>query len=246
MRYAPGFVALVGLALFGCESRGPAVQPQGEAETPAQKALEAGAKVLQGEGPTDTLDVYLVGFHPLLDDPTRVMEAHHYCRPMNEDFTQCALWDGNTNDANLIGIEYIISARLYERLPATERASWHPHDYEILSGQLVAPGLPPATDRALMRTKMNSYGKTWHVWHTGEGGDDLPIGPAELAWSFNADHELPDALLEARDRAMRIDSRRVRQDRQALVELAEPQHGVDRLADAFPSRIKPDWVKSAD
>ncbi len=37
------------------------------------------------------------------------MEAHHYCRVVNDDLLQCVLFDGNTRDANLIGIEYIIS-----------------------------------------------------------------------------------------------------------------------------------------
>jgi hypothetical protein len=246
MRYAPGIVLLVGLGLLACESRSPAVQPQGQPTTPGTQALEAGAKVLQGEGPTDVLNVYLVGFHPLVDDPTMVMEAHHYCHQLNEDLSQCAVWDGNTNDANLVGIEYIISARLYEQLPAAERESWHPHDYEIVSGLLVAPGLPPAADLELMRRKMNSYGKTWHVWHTGEMGDDLPLGPARLAWSFNADGELPARFVEERDRAMLTSTEDVRRRRQSLVPLAEPQHGVDRLAEAFPGRSKPPGVQSAD
>jgi hypothetical protein len=237
---------VVGLGLVACESRGPAVQPQGQPETAATKALETGAKVLQGEGPTDVLDVYLVGFHPLVEDPTMVMEAHHYCKQVNEDFAQCALWDGNTNAANLVGIEYVISARLYDQLPVAERESWHPHDYEILSGQLQAPGLPPAAELALMKRLMNGYGKTWHVWHTGEAGDTLPLGPAMLAWSFNANGELPARFVEERDRAMLIDTERDRQDRQSLVPLAEPQHGVDRLEDAFPERQKPPGVVSAD
>jgi hypothetical protein len=42
-------------------------------------------------------------------------------------------------DANLIGIEYILSERLFETLPDDEKPSWHPHNYEILSGQLAAP-----------------------------------------------------------------------------------------------------------
>lgn len=248
MRYAPGIVMMmmVGLGLVACESRGPAVQPQGQPETAATQALQTGSKAFQGEGPTDVLDVYLVGFHPLADDPTRVVEAHHYCKQANEDFTQCALWDGNTNDANLVGIEYIISARLYDQLPAAERDSWHPHDYEILSGQLQAPGLPPAAELALMKSKMNSYGKTWHVWSTGQMGDTLPLGPAMLAWSFNANGELPARFVQERDRAMRTDTERDRQDRQSLVPLAEPQHGVDRLEDAFPGRQKPPGVVSAD
>ena len=66
------------------------------------------------------------------------MEAHHFCRQVNEDFAQCALFDGNSEDANLNGIEYIISARVFDQLPVEERPYWHPHNGEILSGQLVA------------------------------------------------------------------------------------------------------------
>jgi hypothetical protein len=61
---------------------------------------------------------------------------------MNEDFAQCVLFDGNTSDARMNGIEYIISARVFNNLTAAERKYWHPHDYEILSGELIAPGLP--------------------------------------------------------------------------------------------------------
>ncbi|MDJ0391147.1 DUF1264 domain-containing protein [Roseomonas sp. E05] len=32
------------------------------------------------------------------------MEAHHYCKQVNSDFLQCASFDGNTENANLIGI----------------------------------------------------------------------------------------------------------------------------------------------
>jgi hypothetical protein len=240
------WVATLGIGLATCGGdRAPADQPPGQPETTETKALEAGAKVLQREGPTDTLDVYLVGFHPLADDPSHVMEAHHYCKQMNEDFAQCALWDGNTNDANLTGIEYIISARLFAQLPVQEQRYWHPHNYEILSGQLVAPGLPRAAEQALMKSKMNSYGKTWHVWHTGDMGTDLPLGPAHLAWSFNADGELPRRFIDERDDDMGTDTERTRRDRQSLVPLAEPQHGVDALAEAFAGRTKPPGVVSA-
>jgi hypothetical protein len=57
-----------------------------------------------------------------------------------------------------------------------------------VSGQLVAPGLPEIADKELMRSKMNSSGKTWHTWNIGhgdEGGDTMPLGEPALAWSFN-------------------------------------------------------------
>ncbi|WP_218105956.1 DUF1264 domain-containing protein [Micromonospora citrea] len=100
------------------------------------------------------------------------------CRQVNDDFLQCVLFDGNTAEANLIGVEYIVSERLYGTLPRDERRFWHPHNYEVLGGSLIAPGLPEPAERALMAMLMNSYGKTWHTWHTGRldtGPDDRTV-----------------------------------------------------------------------
>src|SRR5437868_6882781 len=137
--------------------------PAGEAKTPQTRVLEAGAKLLQSKPPLKRFDIYLVGFHPMKESPHDQMEAHHYCHQINEDFAQCALFDGNTKDANLNGIEYIISERLFNTLPEQEKKYWHPHNGEILSGQLVAPGIPELADKALMKEKMNRYGKTCHL-----------------------------------------------------------------------------------
>lgn len=242
-----GIVAIIGLALAACGEESPsAVEPPGQPETAKTKALEAGARVLQQAGPAAELDVYLVGFHPMMDDPNNQLEAHHYCKQVNEDFAQCALWDSNRDDANLNGIEYIISARLFDHLPPEEQQYWHPHDYEILSGLLVAPGLPQMAELALMKGKMNSYGKTWHMWNTGMEADALPLGPPRLAWSLNADGEIAPGLLEERDRTLHMDTEQIRRARQSLLPLAEPQRGVDALADAFPDRSKPPGVENLE
>jgi hypothetical protein len=173
------------------------------------------------------------------DDPAHQMEAHHFCRQVNEDLAQCALFDGNTDNANLNGIEYIISERLFETLPGDERQYWHPHNYEILSGQLVAPGIPAVAEEELMRGKMNSYGKTWHVWDTrSDAGTPLPFGEPMLAWSFNRDGEARPGLVEARDERMGIDTEATRRNRAELEPLARPQDGVDALRGQFAQPLQ--------
>ena len=211
--------------------------PPGDDKTAKTRALELGAKALQGDAPLGPMDVYLVGFHPMKEHPQHQMEAHHFCHQVNQDFAQCALFDGNGRNANLNGIEYIISEKLFETLPQEERQYWHPHNAEILSGQLVAPGIPAVAEKALMKDKMNSYGKTWHVWNTGTmgaAGDKLPLGPAMLAWSFNREGEAKPGLVEQRDRKMGIDTAEKRRQRADLRPLARPQSGVDDLKAAFP------------
>lgn len=231
----------VTLALAAAASPMCQAQVAGTPKSPKTVALEAGARILQSNAPLRPFDVYLVGFHPMKEFPERQMEAHHYCHQVNEDFAQCTVFDSNGSNARLNGIEYIISAKLFDTLPAEERAMWHPHNGEILSGQLLAPGIPAAADTALMRTKMNSYGKTWHVWNTGhEGkvGDQLPLGPAMLAWSFNRDGEAMPSMIERRDKRMDVNTADIRKRRADLQKLALPQAGVDDLRGKFARPTK--------
>ena len=209
----------------------------GEPRAPTTATLETGGDLLQSKAPVDKISVYLSGFHPAKDDPSVQMESHHYCDQVNEDFMQCVLYDGNTADARLHGIEYIVSEKLFATLPAGERQYWHPHNYEILSGTLRMPGLPDAAEKATLARKINSYGKTWHVWMSGVHGreaDALPLGPAHLAWSFNRDGEAAPGLVEGRDRRMGLDSGEARRERADLVGAARPQEGVDAMRQHFP------------
>ena len=234
------FLVVLLFSVGACTDTGPSTEPPGRDESATTDVLETGSAALQTDAPLGEMDVYLVGFHPMKEDPAHQMEAHHFCRQVNEDFAQCALFDGNTEDANLNGIEYIISEHLFEALPEEERQYWHPHNYEILSGQLVGPGLPAIAEEELMREKMNSYGKTWHVWDTrSEEGTQLPLGEPMLAWSFNRDGEAQPGLVEQRDEQMGIDSEERRRERAEFVELAKPQFGVDALQGEFPRPTQP-------
>ncbi|HEX6999632.1 MAG TPA: OBAP family protein [Gammaproteobacteria bacterium] len=230
------WIAAVVAVLAACGDTEPSTTPSGRPESLRTHLLELGAALMQESTPLAPMDIYLVGFHALKDEPARQLEAHHYCAQLNEDFAQCVLFDGNTRGANLNGVEYIISARLYETLPEEEKQYWHPHNYEILSGQLVAPHLPQAAELALMRSKLGTYGKTWHFWNTGHygtTGDALPLGPPRLAWSFNRDGEALPGLVEERDARMEIDTSKKRRAREALIPEVEPQAGVDALRGRF-------------
>lgn len=215
--------------------------PPGEPKTARTRTLEAGARLLQTKPPLNGFNIYLVGFHPMKAQPEMQVEAHHYCRQVNEEFAQCVLFDGNSRAANMNGVEYIISEKLFETLPEEEKKYWHPHNGEILSGQLIAPGIPKAAEKSLMKAKLNSYGKTWHVWNTGHEGhpaDALPMGDPLLAWSFNRDGEAMPALVARRDRKLGLDTAAARRRRADLQPLARPQSGVDDLKGKFARRTE--------
>jgi hypothetical protein len=229
--------------------REPPVQPLGAGRSAWRTALEAGASLLQDTTPLKDFDIYVAGLHCARHDAGMQMEAHHFCRQVNQDFLQCILFDGNTVDANLIGIEYIVSERLFDSLPEDEKPYWHPHNYEILSGQLCAPGLPEVAERAFLKELMNSYGKTWHTWHTGrhdgEPGDRIPLGEPALMWSFNRDGEADEHLKADFARGLGVDEADKRAQRQGFVELAHPQQGVDAMAGEFSGTSPVPGVREA-
>jgi hypothetical protein len=208
----------------------------GADRTGTTAVLESGANLLQQKAPVEAISMHLDGFHAAKDDPAMQMEAHHFCNQLNEDFAQCVLFDGDGADARMTGVEYIISEALYGQLPEQERAYWHPHNYELLSGQLRMPGLPEAAEDAALKRKMNSYGKTWHTWHSGsadERDDALPLGAAVLQWSFNRDGEARDDMIAERDRRMKFDTAGERARRSSWTSLAHPQDGVDAMKRAM-------------
>jgi hypothetical protein len=224
-----------------------ATSPPGENKEPSTKALEKGAEAMQDLAPVRAFDHYLNGFHVMKNDTSLHMEAHHYCKNMNEEFTQCVIFDGNSAKANLIGIEYIISEKLFEGLAEDERKLWHPHNFEILSGELVLPGVVDVAEKAALAKKLNSYGKTWHVWDTGHAGHpaahNMPVGEPLLAWSYNGDGEISAELLDARDKRMKLDTNAKRKQRADLAKDAHPQEGVDLLKDKLKRTGAPEGVK---
>ncbi|MES2820288.1 MAG: OBAP family protein [Pseudomonadota bacterium] len=220
---------LLGALLPGCggDDAPSKVTSPGQPESLKTRALESGAAVLQDKPPIEALNAYLDGFHFYNGRLDGQMEAHHYCARLNEDVTQCVIFDGNTRKSKLMGIEYILSARVFETLPAAEKGFWHSHVYEVKSGQLVAPGIPEMAEHALMEQLVGTYGKTWHTWHTDQALA-LPLGIPQLMMSFVADGQLQPERLNERNQRLGIDARDKAQKRAVIS--APP---IDPLADAW-------------
>jgi len=207
-------VMLACVALSGCASDDTQsnVPSPGKPTSATLSVLDAGAAVLQSRPPIDALNAYLDGFHFYNGHPDVQMEAHHYCSVLSESFIQCVIYDGNVKDAKLMGVEYIISAELFAQLPAGEKRLWHSHAHEVKSGQLVAPGIPDTAEHALMAKLANTYGKTWHTWHTDQD-KQLPLGVPQLMMGFTADGQADPAMVEQRNRRMGISIEQTRANR---------------------------------
>jgi hypothetical protein len=217
------------LMLTGCAGSNTAsnVSAPGQPASASTKVLDAGADALQSRPPVDALNAYLDGFHFYNGQIKSQMEAHHYCSILNDEVIQCVIYDGNVQDAKLMGVEYIISERLFAQLPVAEKALWHSHVHEVKSGQLIAPGIPAVAEHALMQKLVHTYGKTWHTWHT-DLNKDLPLGVPQLMMGFTADGQIDPRLVQERDARFGIVSEEKKSARSDI-----PAPAVDPGADAW-------------
>jgi hypothetical protein len=157
----------------------------------------------------------------------RQIEAHHYCAHVNEEFFQCVIYDGNKSDSRLIGIEYIVSERIFKSLPDQEKALWHSHRHETTSGELVMPGIPQTVEHTAIASLVSTYGKTWHTWQVDKDSS-LPVGIPQLMMGFTADGQLKTEMLQKRDKELGINSSDVRKAREDLARSAsQPASGAD-------------------
>jgi hypothetical protein len=205
------------LLLSACQGKdaGSNVTAPGSAESARTRVLEAGAVALQDKPPIEAINAYLDGFHFYSGNIKAQMEAHHYCAILNEEVIQCVIYDGNVKDAKIMGVEYIVSERLFKGLPDQEKALWHSHVHEVKSGQLVAPGIPEIAEKELMKKLVGTYGKTWHTWHT-DLQKELPLGVPQLMMGFTADGQSDPAMAEARDKRLGISSADKRKSREDI------------------------------
>ncbi|MEO6807967.1 MAG: DUF1264 domain-containing protein [Isosphaeraceae bacterium] len=142
------------------------------------------------------------GVHLLKDLPEHSQVAYHYCKPLNDDVSQCILYDGTGPDARLIGVEYLVTDAIYQTMPAEEKLYWHDHTNEIDAGlfrSLTQTGAAEAETLAVIRPL---WGKIAHTWATGK---TYPMGPPRLFWAvtgkepfvLSSDVKLPAVLTQA-------------------------------------------------
>ena len=191
------------------------VEAPGDEKTAKDKALNAGAELMQSETPLKGFNAYLDGFHFYNGNINGQMEAHHYVNQLNEDVYQAIIFDGNKKDAKIMGIEYIITEKLFKTLSSEEKKLWHSHGYEVSSGSLIAPGIPEVAEHELMEKLVSTYGKTIHTWHTDQERT-LPLGSPMLMMGFTKEGQLRQELLKDRDERFNISTEKIKASRRDI------------------------------
>ncbi|KAJ7184655.1 hypothetical protein C8R46DRAFT_1299951, partial [Mycena filopes] len=208
----------------------PSVETPGDALSAKSTILETGAALVQDFQRLKQVCAHLNAFHVYASDPRRFVETNHYCAHLTEgewriylDVRQCILYDGPGPNARLIGVEYMITPKLYEGLPREERQLWHSHVFEVKSGMLIMPGphvLSTAWEAAEtkeMEDVITLYGKTYHLWQT-DRGDALPLGKPELMVSFTGEGQFDfEKHVGERDARFGVDYRTKQEAREGIV-----------------------------
>jgi hypothetical protein len=111
------------------------------------------------------------------DDPS--LRVEHFCKPHDRVMMVCQLYDSNSANATLIGIEYIITQEQYDSLTNREKPYWHAHREELRPERADPrmPELSPEQAQAEMAKMFPTWGKVIITWIPS---DDLPSFPPQV------------------------------------------------------------------
>lgn len=201
--------------LFGALGAGMAL---GGSAAAADHGEKAAGKFMD---PLANHHLHFCGIHVAKKDPKLQIVTQHYCGPLGDEMHQCLLYDSPQKGAKLLGVEYIVSDRLYRRLPDEEKKYWHPHTYEVLAGGLIAPAMSVEDETAFMKALLTTWGKSWHTWP--DPTTPVPMGVPMLMWSLTGDGQQDAETIARRDRQFGVKTARVRQRRVEALGLEVPQ-----------------------
>ncbi|XP_052183629.1 oil body-associated protein 2A [Diospyros lotus] len=199
--------------------------PPGKPMSAEQHMLDKGAEMIQSLKPVNQMNQHVCTFAMYAHDLTRQIETHHFITRANQDFLQCPVYDSDDRNGHLIGVEYMISSRIFETLPPEEQKLWHSHAYEIKSGLWVNPRVPDMVMKPELKNLSDTYGKFWCTWQV-DRGDRLPLGPPVLMMSPQTGMVRPD-LVERRDLKYNISTEALRN---ARLDIDGPER-INQLAD---------------
>ncbi len=143
----------------------------------------------QDLAPIKQVGMYLDGYHTykseekLAANSQNQIRTAHYCKQVNPDLFQCLIYESNGPNARCIGVEYVITDKLFKTLAADEQKLWHDHESEVDTGLLILPGLPADKQKEILGVLRSTHGKTWQTW--SNLADQVPLGSPSLMWNVN-------------------------------------------------------------
>lgn len=166
------------------------------------------------QNPIEEHKLHICAFHIAKDNPKVVIETQHYCLGLRDNLFQCILFETTASGTKpkLLGVEYVISDEVYQKLSSQEKSFWHPHDFEVRQGLLALLDATKEEEENTMKLLVKTWGKTWHTWPDPK--TELPLGAPRLMWSALKKGDIPESMIKERDRRWNINTARLKQERQ--------------------------------
>jgi len=184
------------------------------------KILDKGTGLFQSKAPLNSVHLHLCSLGFPNGNLDRQMILHKYGTHLNEDFSQFLIYDLDDSKGRLIGVEYVVTERLFKTFSQDEKKLWHSLYYEVKSGILLSPR--NANENACMNKLLDCYAKTLIFWEPYK--ESLPLGGPHLWMSFTSDSQVNLDLLHERDRMLQINSEEKRKERMHLpVPILDPK-----------------------
>jgi len=181
--------------------------------------------------PVSNHNLFFCGFHIAKKNPEFQVTTMHYCGMRGEgdhEMHQCLLYDSVSPRAKLLGVEYIVTDKLFRSFPDQEKKYWHPHTYEVLSGGLIAPLMDDQAEIGFMKYLLTTWGKTWQTWP--DPTTPVPLGEPLLMWSVTSDGEADKEKVAKRDEQFGVSTAEVRAERVEAIGDEVPQVPPPRSA----------------
>ncbi|KAK9150726.1 hypothetical protein Syun_009035 [Stephania yunnanensis] len=185
-----------------------------------QKMMDKSAQMLQSLKAVRQTQQHVCTFSLYSHDFTRQIETHHYVTRLNQDFLQCPVFDSDSPNARLIGVEYIVSERIFEALPPEEQMLWHSHAFEVHQiGSMDKSPCPWDDTKVELENLVKSYGKFWCTWQV-DRGDPLPLGAPCLMMSPRSENfgMMKPELIKIRDAKYGFSREEIKKSRAGIVE----------------------------
>lgn len=111
--------------------------------------------------------------------PTQI--AHHWCKGgLAGGLTECQIYDSDAPNARLVEIETIVPTAVWRTFPKSEQALWHYHRVEIPLVHATLPGMPPAQQKKVVASMLETYGKIWELWNPLDTASGWPTGKPSI------------------------------------------------------------------
>lgn len=157
-----------GTVTIGFSSQFATAQAQSNNSTTAAKPVDG-----YGGPPTGPL----TAIRHVFDDPT--LRVVHFCKPNDKVMMVCQLYDSDSPNATLIGVEYMIDSPTYKALPDREKPNWHYHKEEFSPARAnpIFPQLNEQQQKEWLKKLSESYGKVIITWNPT---DKTPAFPPQI------------------------------------------------------------------